>query len=154
VIGLPPSFAGPVKVTDADALPAVAVPIVGASGTVVARTMVFEASETPPEPITFVAQTAHVYVLPSVRPVTVIGLEAPEVVPVAPPSDDTQLAVKLVIGRPPFDTGGVKLTDAVALPPVAVPIVGAPGTVAGMTAFEFAEGALVPRPLVAVTEHV
>jgi hypothetical protein len=50
--------------------------------------------------------------------------------------------------------GGVKLTVACVLPRVAVPIVGAPGTVAGVTLFEAAEGAPVPTAFVAVTVKV
>ena len=45
-------------------------------------------------------------------------------------------------------------TDACALPAVAVPIVGAPGTVVGVTLFDAAEAAPVPALLVAVTVKV
>ena len=55
---------------------------------------------------------------------------------------------------PPFEAGAVKLTVAWAFPPVAVPMVGAPGTVAGITAFEAADAAPVPTELVAVTVKV
>ena len=37
-----------------------------------------------------------------------------------------------MIALPPFDTGAVKVTLAGALPLVAIPMVGAPGTVGGM----------------------
>jgi hypothetical protein len=50
--------------------------------------------------------------------------------------------------------GAVKLTIALLLPAVAVPMVGAPGTVAGVTLLEAAEAAPVPTPLVAVTVKV
>ena len=53
--------------------------------------------------------------------------------------------------------GGVKATDALALPGVAVPMVGAPGAVApvvGVTLFEAAEAALVPIALIATTVNV
>ena len=46
------------------------------------------------------------------------------------------------------------MTVAWPFPAVAVPMVGTPGTIAGVTAFELAEGALVPMPLVAVTLKV
>jgi hypothetical protein len=59
-----------------------------------------------------------------------------------------------VIGDPPFDAGGVKLTEACPLPAVAVPTVGVPGTVAAVTEFEAAEAGLVPAALVAVTVKV
>ena len=48
----------------------------------------------------------------------------------------------------------MKLTVAEAFPRVALPIVGAPGTVAGVTAFDAAEAAPVPAALVAVTLKV
>ena len=48
----------------------------------------------------------------------------------------------------------MKLTVAWAFPPVAVPMVGAPGTVTGVTAFEAADAAPVPAELVAVTVKV
>ncbi len=41
-----------------------------------------------------------------------------------------------------------------ALPAVAVPMVGAPGTVAGVTVFDAADAAPVPMALVAVTVKV
>jgi hypothetical protein len=59
-----------------------------------------------------------------------------------------------VIADPPFDTGAVKVTEAEALPRVAVPMVGVPGTVAGVTEFDAAEAVLVPIALVAVTVNV
>ena len=55
---------------------------------------------------------------------------------------------------PPSEAGAVKATEADPLPGVAVPMVGAPGTVAGVTELEAAEAAPVPVPLVAVTVNV
>ena len=84
-----------------------------------------EAEEATDVPIAFVALTVNVYEVPLVSPVIVIG----EVVLVAdnPPVDE--YTVYEVIALPPFDAGAVNETEAVALPAVAVPIVGAPGTV-------------------------
>ena len=48
----------------------------------------------------------------------------------------------------------MKVTEAESLPAVAVPTVGALGTVAGVTELEAAEAAPVPTPLVAVTVKV
>jgi hypothetical protein len=59
-----------------------------------------------------------------------------------------------VIALPPLLAGTVKATVALALPAVAVPIVGAPGTVAGVTLFDTAEAGPVPTALVAVTVKV
>ena len=59
-----------------------------------------------------------------------------------------------MIAAPPLLAGALKLTVALALAPVAVPIVGAPGTPAGITLFEALGAALVPALLVAVTVKV
>jgi hypothetical protein len=58
------------------------------------------------------------------------------------------------MGAPPVFVGAVKLTEAVVLPAVAVPIPGAPGTVAGITPLEAFDAVPVPAPLVAVTVKV
>ena len=59
-----------------------------------------------------------------------------------------------MIALPPLLAGAVKVTLAWALPAVAVPMVGAPGVVAGVTLFDAAEAAPVPTALVAVTVNV
>ena len=59
-----------------------------------------------------------------------------------------------VIAEPPFEAGAVKATLTCPLPAVAVPTVGAPGTVTGVAEFEADEAELVPVPLVAVTLKV
>ena len=59
-----------------------------------------------------------------------------------------------MIALPPLLTGGVKATVAEALPPIAAPMVGAPGTVAGVTLFEAADAAPGPTALVASTVKV
>jgi hypothetical protein len=76
----------------------------------------------------FVAVTVNVYEVPPVSPVTVIGDDA--AVPVIELGLD--VAVKPVIAEPPSSAGAVKVTVASrSVPAVAVPIVGAPGTVFG-----------------------
>ena len=65
-----------------------------------------------------------------------------------------QVAVYDVIVEPPFETGGVNATVACPLPAVAVPIVGPPGTAAGVTLFEAADAGPVPTALVAFTVNV
>ena len=52
---------------------------------------------------------------------------------------------------PPVFAGAVKLTLAVVLPDVAAPIVGAPGTPAGVALLDAADGRLVPIALVSTT---
>ena len=59
-----------------------------------------------------------------------------------------------MIAEPPLLDGAVKVTLALALPAVAVPIVGAPGTVDGVTLLDAADAAPVPSALVAVTVKV
>jgi hypothetical protein len=59
-----------------------------------------------------------------VNPLTVTGEEVP--VPVMLLGDE--ITVYPVIAPPPILVGAVKVTDAEALEPVAVPIVGASGT--------------------------
>jgi hypothetical protein len=74
-----PPVAFAVYVTVADAFPPVAVPIVGACGTVVA-VMLFDAEEAADVPIALVAVTVNVYEVDEARPVTVSGDEAPDAV--------------------------------------------------------------------------
>ena len=59
-----------------------------------------------------------------------------------------------MIAEPPLNTGGVKVIIASPLPLVAVPIIGASGTVAGVTELLALEAVPVPTALVAVTVNV
>ena len=81
----PPLLAGVVKLTVALLFPAVAVPIVGAPGTVAGVTLL-EAAEALPVPTLLVAVTVKVYDVPFVSPLTAMGLVAP--VAVNPPGLD------------------------------------------------------------------
>jgi hypothetical protein len=83
---------GPVNVTEADPFPRVALPIVGAPGTV-AGTKLFDAADGALEPCAFCAVTLQVYALPFVRPDTPIGLCDPVFEPKTPPSVDVHVAV-------------------------------------------------------------
>jgi hypothetical protein len=130
-------------------LPFVAVPIVGAPGTVAGVTE-FEAELSKLLPLAFVAITVKVYAVPLVRPDTVIGL--PEPVPVKPP--ELEVTVYPVIAEPPLLAGAVNVTVASAFPGVAVPIVGAPGIVDGVTEFEAELAKLLPLAFVAITVKV
>ncbi len=87
-----------------------------------------------------------------VRPLTTTLVADPGAVAVIPPGDE--VAVYPVIGLPPLSPGAVQLTVADALPRTAVTFVGAPGTVAGVTELEGAEGGPVPTVLAAVTVKV
>ena len=70
---------GAVKVIVASPLPRVAVPIVGASGTVAGVTALL-ALDTVLVPTALLAVTVNVYAVPLVRPVIVIGEEPPAAV--------------------------------------------------------------------------
>ena len=59
-----------------------------------------------------------------------------------------------VIALPPFTAGAVKATVACNTPAVTVPIVGAFGTVAGVTAAEADDAGPIPTPFVAFTVKV
>ena len=59
-----------------------------------------------------------------------------------------------VSGEPPVEVGAVHLTVAAVLRPVAVTLVGAPGVVAGVTAFDAADCGPVPTAFVAATLKV
>jgi hypothetical protein len=59
-----------------------------------------------------------------------------------------------VIGLPPSLAGGPNATDTHPKPPVAVPMTGLPGTVAGTNVPDEDDAGPVPTPLVAVTVHV
>lgn len=145
----PPLLIGGVKVTVASPLPRVAVPIVGASGIVAGPTELL-VPDAELVPTALVAVTVNVYDVPLAKPVTVNG-EAP---PVAVKPPGLEVTVYDVIAEPPLFIGGVNETVACPFPPVAVPIVGASGTFAGVTELLVAEATLVPIALVAVTVNV
>ena len=144
----PPFDAGTENVIVASPLPRVAVPIVGAPGVVAGVTELLVA-DAEPVPTAFVAVTVKVYVVPLVSPVITIG-ELPPVA-VCPPLEVT---VYEVIAEPPLEIGAENVIVASPLPCVAVPIVGASGTVAGTTELLVAEEIPVPCALVAVTVNV
>ena len=83
-------------------------------------------------------------------PVTISGDEPP--VAVNPPGLD--VTVYEVILDPPLFPGAEKVIVAWPLPRVAVPIVGASGVVAGVTALDALDALLVPAAFVAVTVNV
>jgi hypothetical protein len=98
-----------VYVTVADTFPPVAVPIVGACGTVVA-VMLAEAELASDVPTAFVAVTVNVYAVFDCNPVTCTEVE--DVVALYPPGDDK--TVYEVIGAP-FEEGATQVTSAAPL---------------------------------------
>ncbi len=151
VIGLPPSK-GAVKATLICALPGCAVGWAGGSGTRFGIT-VAEAGEAALEPCEFVAVSVHVYVLPLVRPRTMIGEAGPLPDPAAPPFDDAHAAPYPVIGLPPSN-GATKITLTWPLPAPTVGAAGVDGIVLGITAADAGDGDPAPFAFVAVTVHV
>ena len=138
--------AAPENATLSVVSPRVATTDVGAVGTD-AATKLFDGADGALSPAPFVDTTVHVYVLPLVNDDTVTGL-VPLPARVVPPSLDAQVAVSPVIGSPPSP---LFVNDTVArpLPRIATPIVGASGTVAGVTVADGDEASLSPCALVA-----
>ena len=148
VIAEPPVETGAVHDTTDWALAfAVADTEVGAPGAV-AGTTAPEAVDGEPVPAALVAVTVNVYEVPLVRPVTVQLVDA--VVQVNEPGEDVTLYP--VIDEPPELDGALHDTVTCVLPDVPETAVGAPGTVAGVTAADTAE--LHPAWLVAFTVNV
>jgi hypothetical protein len=81
---LPPTSDGGVNVTVAEALPRVAVPIVGGAG-IAAGEKAPDAADGALDPRAFCAVTVHVYVFVFVRPDTTMGLDDPACEPAKPP---------------------------------------------------------------------
>jgi hypothetical protein len=107
-------------------------------------------AEAGPVPTALVAVTEHECAVPLVSPVTVSG----DTAPVALSAPGLHVAVYDVTAAPPSFDGGENAIVACAFPGVAVPMRGAPGTVAGVTLFDAADAGPVPRALVAVTLNV
>ena len=59
-----------------------------------------------------------------------------------------------MIALPPFEPGAVKLIVAWVFPATAIILVGAPGTVAGVTPLEAADAGEFPNAFVATTVKV
>jgi hypothetical protein len=107
-----------------------------------------DAADAADVPLALVAVTVNVYVVAGASPETVIG-EAP--VPVIEPGED--VAVNALTAAPPL-APAVYATVADAFPPVAVPIVGACGTVVAVIELDADEAELVPAEDAAVTVNV
>jgi len=86
-----PPLNGGTKVTRMLVVPARTLGGAGAPGTAFG-TAVTDGADGRPSPLAFVANTVHVYVLPFVNRLTRSGDVVPVAVPVAPPSDDVQVA--------------------------------------------------------------
>jgi hypothetical protein len=151
VIAEPPSDAGAVQETVADALPATAETPVGAPGAVMLGVTEAEAEEDKELPTMFVATTVNVTPFPLVRPVTVAVRTFPTVT-VLP---EEAVTVYPVIAEPPFDAGAAQETVADVLPATAETPVGAPGAVMlGVTEAEAEEDKESPTAFVAFTVNV
>ena len=100
-----------------------------------------------------VALTLQVYVAPSVTPFTMIGLVELLATRVVPPLLDAHVTVKPEIGEP-LSVPGVNGTRRPLPARVTTSTLGAPGTVAGMIAFEAAESGPAPTEFVPWTRQV
>jgi hypothetical protein len=85
-----------------------------------------------------------------VKPVITRGELAP--VAVKPPGEE--VTVYPVMALPPSEAGAVNATLAWAFPAVATGLVGAPGTVLGVTAADVTDAREFPAALVATTVKV
>jgi hypothetical protein len=108
-------------------------------------------------PTLFEATTVNVYVVPFVSPFTTVDVEGGDPVTVVGGCAVVPMngVTAYDAGAPPA-VGALQLTDARPLPAVAVTFVGAPGAGGGIgtTAFDGAEGPLLPVAFAAVTVNV
>jgi hypothetical protein len=142
-----------VNATDTDVFPRDTLVIVGASGAA-AGTMATDAGDGSLVPIALVAATVHVYVLPLVSELTVIGDAAPVLLPDVPPLLDVHDAEYDRTANPPSSEGALKVTTICALPRVTEGWAGALGAAPGTTGRDGSDAPLVPTALVAVTVQV
>jgi hypothetical protein len=138
-----------VYVTVADALPAVAVPIVGAAGLVPATTELDEADVAEPNSVD--AETVKVYACPAVRPVALIGLVP---VNVRPPGLDVAVYVGDVFVPVAPGVNGTSIALSTFCTITAVPIVGADGPTPITSGALTADVVSVPFEDTAVTVNV
>ena len=131
-------------------MPGTAVTAVGAPGSIGTGITLLEADDQRLVPTSFVAATVKEYEILLVNPVTISGLVAP----VADRPPGVESTVYWLMGWPPSEAGAVKVTVACPVPAVAVPIVGAPGIVAGITTLEGFDGKPVPLEFLAVTVNL
>ena len=81
-------MAGPVNETVATALPDVATPIMGASGTVPTGVTLFDTADADPVPAAFIARTVNVYAVPFVSPDTTMDVHGAMQLAVRFPGDE------------------------------------------------------------------
>ena len=117
----------------------------------------FDAADGALLPPPFVAITVNVYVVPFVRPVTIVFVAGglPVIVIGACAVEPTYGVTVYDVAAPP-DMGAVQLTDAIALPAVATTFVGEPGGLGGKgtTEFDRVDGVPAPAEFFAVTVNV
>jgi hypothetical protein len=128
VISEPPVFTGAFQETYCDAFPETAVTPVGASGTDIGVTE-DDAAEAIELPTELVAFTVNVTGVPFVRPVSEAVKTFPRLMGL--PVDG--VTIYPVIAEPPVFVGADQETAAWPLPATAVTLIGASGTVIGVT---------------------
>ncbi len=151
VIAAPPLLTGASHDTTTCPLPFEASILVGASGSVAGVTVLVAGDELE-VPTVLVAVTVNVYAVPLVRPL-IVQESAPDDNPqVRPPG--LVVTVYAVIVDPPLLTGALHDTTTCVLPLTPATLVGAPGSVIGVTTLEAGDELDVPAALVAVTVNV
>ena len=113
-----------------------------------------EAEEELEFPTEFIATTVKVYAVPAVKPVKVQLVEFTFVHPAGAVTNGDEVTEYPVIADPPFEAGAVQEIVACLYPAVPVTEVGAPGTVAGITADDALDATESPATLVATTVNV
>ena len=149
MIMLPPSLPA-MNDTDPIPLPPIPMTIVGAPGTVMGGAIIgtneFDGADAGPSPISLVGVTVHVYISPSVKPLTFADMPVvADEADMAPIADVVHETVYDTIMLPPVSPG-MNETDAIPSPAMAITIVGWPGTAVGASAPAGCAIAMAPRP--------
>jgi hypothetical protein len=121
----------------------------------IAGVTLFESTDCAPVPATFFAATRNVYAVPFVKPPKAAWVTTPTLIfPLATPAAKLVTSYP-VIAAPPLNAGALQLTVAWPDPAaVADTLVGASGTVRGVTALESMDCAPVPIAFFAATRNV
>ena len=100
------------------------------------------------------AITVNVYAVPAVKPVKIHDVFVVFIHPAGAVTDGEEVTVYPVTTDPPFEDGADQEILARLYEPATVTPVGAPGTVAGVTAADAEDGLEFPLPLIAITVNV
>ncbi len=111
--------------------------------------------ESGPVPAAFIAATLNVYAVPFVRPTIVSAVDGvSKICGVCGAFPTYGVIMYAVMGDPPSLAGVFHTTVALEFPGDATTLVGAPGTVDGMTGLDGSDSRPTPAPLIAATLKV